>query len=360
MCNCGNNCQQGYGCLCQIVLPDNPVEIYQSININTLGIGFYDSTDSNTFQFRGAYSASASLLITLDAGNNALRFELDGAAIVADLPSATTVQRGVGETSTDIEAQNKASTAVFLTPSNLAALGASLTFAGLVELATAAETQAGVSVTLAVTPAGLASVIALQQGTQVWADAVARLGATPDFDGQFGVQIDSDTIFVATGTGVGDFDKQVFVLGNTNTSPASSTVIDLSGETFSITNGIFSLSGVVNVGSGLACTFNFGALAVLQDAGVTVPALSVLTTSGTPGQFNSSLINTFVSNANVQTYGLPTSTLARTTFATYAGQVISNPPTQAEVQALDNAVVIASQRLGALITDLMATLKPHA
>lgn len=48
----------------------------------------------------------------------------------------------------------------------------------------------------------------------------------------------------------------------------------------------------------------------------------------------------------------PTGTAARTTFATYAGQTISNPPTQAEVQAIDNHVKILSQRLKALIDDL--------
>lgn len=45
-------------------------------------------------------------------------------------------------------------------------------------------------------------------------------------------------------------------------------------------------------------------------------------------------------------------TEARTALAAYAGQVISNPPTQAEVQALDDAVKANSQHLVALINDL--------
>ena len=49
-----------------------------------------------------------------------------------------------------------------------------------------------------------------------------------------------------------------------------------------------------------------------------------------------------------------TGTLSRATFATYTAPVISNPPTQAEVQALANAVAAHSQRLAALINDLRA------
>ena len=45
---------------------------------------------------------------------------------------------------------------------------------------------------------------------------------------------------------------------------------------------------------------------------------------------------------------------ARSTFASYSGQAVSNPPTQAEVQAIDNHLVILSQRFKALIDDLKA------
>jgi hypothetical protein len=48
----------------------------------------------------------------------------------------------------------------------------------------------------------------------------------------------------------------------------------------------------------------------------------------------------------------PSGTLTRTTFAAYAGQTVSNPPTQAEVQAIDDHVKVLSERLAALITDL--------
>lgn len=49
-----------------------------------------------------------------------------------------------------------------------------------------------------------------------------------------------------------------------------------------------------------------------------------------------------------------TGTATRSTFASYAGQAVSNPPTQAEVQAIDNHLVIISQRFKALLDDLKA------
>lgn len=47
-------------------------------------------------------------------------------------------------------------------------------------------------------------------------------------------------------------------------------------------------------------------------------------------------------------------TASRATFITYTGQTISNPPTQAEVQAIDSHLVILSQRMKAMIDDLTA------
>jgi len=230
-CSCGNGCQPGCGCLFQINLPDNPVEQYFSTNINTLGIGVYDSTDGTTFQFRGIYSGNASIVIALDAGNNAISITLDVDSIIDDLPQATTTQRGVGETATDAEAIAKASITTFLTPSNLAAIGSSTTFAGLVELATNAETQAGLSATLAVTPAGLASVTATQKLTTTWADAATRAGAVPAFAGQLGVQLDTGIPWFSTGTVAGDFNRPVFTLHSANNTMAGvSTTLDITGN----------------------------------------------------------------------------------------------------------------------------------
>ncbi len=70
---------------------------------------------------------------------------------------ATTSLAGVVELATDAESIAKADTVRAITPSNLAALGASDTFAGFIELATDAETRAQVITNRAVTPANLAA-----------------------------------------------------------------------------------------------------------------------------------------------------------------------------------------------------------
>lgn len=54
------------------------------------------------------------------------------------------------------------------------------------------------------------------------------------------------------------------------------------------------------------------------------------------------------------TYGTPTGTLSRATFATYTAPVITSAPTQAEVQAIADALQAVSQTLAALITDMEA------
>lgn len=69
-------------------------------------------------------------------------------------------------------------------------------------------------------------------------------------------------------------------------------------------------------------------------------------------------INRLLSKAVLKAQGAAwtaaTGTESRSALAAYAGQVVSNPPTQAEMQALDNAVKANSQALAALINDLKA------
>jgi hypothetical protein len=51
-------------------------------------------------------------------------------------------------------------------------------------------------------------------------------------------------------------------------------------------------------------------------------------------------------------WAAPTGTATRTTFATYAGQDVTDPPTETEVQNIDDHVKVLSERLKALIDDL--------
>jgi len=62
--------------------------------------------------------------------------------------------------------------------------------------------------------------------------------------------------------------------------------------------------------------------------------------------------NTQVVAARVTSWGAPTGTATRTTFATYAGQDVGVIYVEAEVQAIDDHVKVLSQRLKALIDDL--------
>lgn len=221
--------------------------------------------------------------------------------------------------------------------------------------------------------------------TQTFDNAAARALTVPDFDGQFGAQLDTGVPYLSTGTNAGDWSQYPWLILDVTNTPidTGTTTIDLTigntgsasvvftlgvGSAFTIstsgltlTNNVASLYQLqVTNQAVFTSVVNFGIGHVIQAFGVDLPADSVFITSGTDGELSSALIDTFVSEANVQTYGLPSGTLARTTFASFAGQTISNPPTQAEVQAIDDALVLVSQRLAALITDLMATLKPHA
>ncbi|CAA3004849.1 Hypothetical predicted protein, partial [Olea europaea subsp. europaea] len=51
-------------------------------------------------------------------------------------------------------------------------------------------------------------------------------------------------------------------------------------------------------------------------------------------------------------WGAPSGTLNRAAYSSYAGQTVSNPPTQAQMQALDDAVALLSKTVAALLTDL--------
>lgn len=362
-CPCGHGCQPGCGCLYQVVLPDNPVAEYNFQNVGLIGIGTLDGVDGVDVNFRSVASANAALTVTLDAANNAIILTLAIGSIIDDLPQATTTQRGVGETATDAEALAKTSTTVFVTPSNFAAMGSSTTFAGLVELATDGETLAGVSPTLAVTPAGLAAVLGTLGHTVTWPDAATRAGATPDFVGQLGTQIDTDTVWVAAGPSAGDFSLPLLVFGTNVAPPVGSTT------TITMTSAQ-SIQWLLNNASANVQFSGIGSLILdsvvdwlpsqqVQISSVAIPS-QLLGTDGT-SLINGYSISGFLSANNVQTgWGVPSGTLTRTTFVSYAGQTVSNPPTQAEMQALDNAARDNSRRLAALITDIMAINLPAA
>lgn len=66
-----------------------------------------------------------------------------------------------------------------------------------------------------------------------------------------------------------------------------------------------------------------------------------------------------VLNARKTGWGSPSGTLSRAAYAAYAGQTVSNPPTQAEVQALDDTVKLLARTVAALLTDLHSATSGH-
>jgi hypothetical protein len=350
---------------------------YTFENGNLIGIGVFDNDTDNLVQFRGVASNSLALTVTLDAANKAIILDFDGTILVADIPTFTETVRGIGEAATQAETNAGIADDKILTPLKLQNRTATETRTGIAEIATQAEVNTGTDDTRIVTPLKLSTFTAnLQQG-QTFADAVARAAAVPDYVGQFGGQQDVGSGWVAYGTNAGEW-NQLLTGNTTSTLTSVATLVEVGNGTFTWDGNAgaatlnfeefgsliffdstvqFSSSSVDFING----TVNYTATAQIQAAGVSVPANSVMITSGTAGQLSSSLINTFLSSANVQAgWGTPSGTLARTTFASYNGQTISNPPTQAEVQTLDDTVRDNSRRLAALVTDLLARLLPSA
>lgn len=313
-CGCNTNpcsCQPRPSVCCT---PTVESESYQFENANLVGIGFFDNETNNLVQFRGLVSNSASLTVTLDAGDNALVLAFDSSALVADIPDATTTQRGILETATDAEALGKALNNKILVPSNLAALGSTTTFAGLVELATNAETITGTSATLAVTPAGLTAA----QSSYVpitFTDAADRAGATPSFVGQIGTQEDDFSMWVGKSLTPGAWNR-VFTDGvvnyfasglGTSFQPSTGSVyfsgaIDYISSTLNISGSTFSFYSGSTLSVQTDGLINFAPAAnQFKLAGVSVPANSILGTDASAGFLNSRLLSTFVSSANTQT-----------------------------------------------------------
>ncbi|GAA2821571.1 hypothetical protein EDC40_10353 [Aminobacter aminovorans] len=116
-----------------------------------------------------------------------------GAWVLVNEPSATLTSPGVVELATDAEAIAKADAVRALTPSNLAALGASTTLAGLVELATAAEVATGTDTARAPSVSTMGS----HQG-------MAKAWVNFNGDGTVAIR-DSFNVTSITDNGVGDY-----------------------------------------------------------------------------------------------------------------------------------------------------------
>jgi hypothetical protein len=98
-----------------------------------------------------------------------------------------------------------------------------------------------------------------------------------------------------------------------------------------------------------------GAVGLLEQTGAdtfTKRALGVATPASVPTTGDADV--RFVRKSVGPAWTDATGTATRTVYASYAGQTVSNPPTQAEVQALDDTVKALSQAVVALVNDLKA------
>lgn len=336
---------------------------YTFENQNLIGIGVFNGEADNLVGFRGIASDTLALTVTLDADNNAIIISFNDELLIDDIPDADETTRGILEVATQAETNAGAVDNKIITPLKLATMQATETQTGVLQIATQAEVTTGTNDATAVSPLKLATFAGTQFTTRTFADAVARAAAVPAFNGQLGVQLDNDSIIVSTGTVAGTFTNNIVI-----------------GGTLTVTGNISATGSLAEFGSitSADATFDSGALAVTSGVGVLVtaplsfetgtefqiggaPATNSVIIGRTLGAADALPIADFLSTENVQTgWGTPSGTLARTTFASYTGQTVSNPPTQAEMQALDDAVVIVSRRLAALVTDLLAVNLPSA
>jgi hypothetical protein len=291
---------------------------YTFSNVNVTGQGVFSGLVGSDAQFKGIASSGATVTVTNDAANKTVNLEVNTAAVVAAIPDSTTAVKGKTAFNSDAEAIAKTLTTKALTASNLAALGASTTFAGLTRLATVPEAQTGTATNIAVTPAGLDAVASAIPTQRVFANSGVRDAATPDYVGQFGVQQDSGTAYISNGLAAGDWFPAFIVLGTDN-SMESETGFDLNATgNFNVTNnsataGVFSFSSDAVLQIDPSGYLNFTSGGRLQTGGVNIPANSVITTSSTAGQVDSMLIASFISSDSAsEVYTVTNGTVSRT------------------------------------------------
>jgi hypothetical protein len=313
---------------------------YTAENVNAIGIGVLNGTTGTNFEFRGIASDTLALTVTLDAANNAIIISFNDELLIDDIPTATETIRGIAEVATQGETNAGALDDKIVTPLKLFSMLATETQRGILEIATQAEVTTGTNDTNAITPLKLATFAGTQFTTRTFADAVARAAAVPGFDGQLGIQLDTNALIMATGTIAGTFTPNIViggsldVTGNIGAPTANLTVanlitLDLQATGFTVSGAVFT-----------SVPFSFETGTEFQINGS--PASDSVIIGRTLGAADALGLDQFLSTENVQT--------GYTNFA--------NP---AVLRTCDTATVTLpqlAQIVGTLINDLKAVQLP--
>lgn len=306
--------------------------VYASQNGNLNGVGVLDSNTASLGTFRGVNGDGQYISTTLDAANLSITVALIAAAIPAAIPQATETVAGKGEVATQAETNAGVSDTTFVTPLKLQTRQATTVLTGLLRLATVGEAAAAVNNTAAITPFGVGLQIDNVKQTQTFANAAARAAAVPDFNGQVGVQTDTEIVYTSTGTLAGNWQSS-FIQANTTTTftaetkmyaEATSNFILGTGTTdlliLTLNNAYMDGTWHVNAAATLnvdaTASLNFATTGLFKINNASVPADSLLATSATAGRMSSYAISTFLSEENQQAWDVPTGTIDRTTFNT--------------------------------------------
>lgn len=176
--------------------------------------------------------------------------------------------------------------------------------------------------------------LALGMGMRAGATNSIMIGT--QYGGYANNNISNSLMFHLNGTADGNY-QHFFVHQNTNVVLRSNTELT-SGTHFNATaTNIFTVHNGTLPDGNIADAFQFGS----EDIAAGNAAPYFITENGDKVKLYS-----------IGGWGTPSGTLTRTTYTTFAGQTISAVPTQTEVQNIDDHVVILSERLAALISDL--------
>lgn len=294
-CSCGSNIAPVTCCT-----PTTESVEYTFENGGLQGVGVFDNETDNLVQFRSIASDTLALTVTLDAPTKSIIISFNDELLIDDVPTATETQRGIAEVATQVETNAGALDDKIITPLKLNDRTATETRTGIAEIATQAEVTTGTDDTRIITPLKLATFAASQKTTRTFADAVARAAAVPAFDGQLGIQLDTNALIMATGTIAGSFTPNM-VIGGTLDVTGNINASGSLGQFSAITTSDFTADGL-SLASGFGfftCPLSFESGTEFQINGT--PAADSVIIGRTLGAADALALTEFLSSENEST-----------------------------------------------------------